>query len=60
MRYVVDETMNDKAVKACVAMGCLTALEAVALIKNVDGALFAVIIAAIAGIGGFTIGRKER
>lgn len=49
-----------KTIKACFAIGCLTVIESIALLKGVDGALFAVVIAAIAGLGGYTIGRKEK
>jgi len=38
-----------------VAMGCITALEVVALCKGVDGAVFGIVIAALAGLGGYEI-----
>jgi len=47
-----------KLVTGLVAMGCLTALEMTALITGLDGQLFTVVIAAIAGIGGYTIADK--
>jgi len=37
------------------ALLCLTALEAIALYKGIDGTLFSLIIAAIAGIAGWTM-----
>ena len=43
--------------KALGAMVCLTILETVALIKEVDGALFVPIAMAIAALGGFAIGK---
>jgi len=38
-----------------VAILCITALEVVALAQGVDGAVFGVVIAAIAGLGGYEI-----
>lgn len=49
-----------KTIKACAAMACLTALEITALLKDVDGALFVPIVAAIAALGGYTVARKEK
>ena len=39
-------------------MGCLTTLEMTALIMGIDGAYFAPVVAAIAAIGGYTIGKS--
>lgn len=38
-----------------IAMGCITALESVALIKGIDGAVFGIVIAALAGLGGYQL-----
>ena len=38
-----------------VAMLCITALEVVALLKGINGAVFGVVIAALAGLGGYQI-----
>lgn len=38
-----------------VAMICITGLEALALYKGIDGALFSLAIAALAGLGGYEI-----
>lgn len=38
-----------------IAIICITALEWVALLNGVDGALFGIVIAAIAGLGGYQI-----
>jgi len=44
-----------------VAIVVIGALEALALWRGVDGALFGVVIAAISGLGGYEIGvRKSR
>lgn len=40
-----------------VAMICITVLEIVALLKGIDGILLTNIIAVIAGLGGFWIGK---
>lgn len=37
------------------AMGFIFALEAIALLKGVDGALFGIVIAALAGLGGYEL-----
>jgi len=37
------------------AMICIAGLEALALIKGMDGALFGVVVAALAGLGGYEI-----
>lgn len=38
-----------------VAMACITALEVVALLQGVNGAVFGFVIAALAGLGGYEI-----
>jgi len=38
-----------------VAMICIAGLEALALIKGVDGATFGIVIAALAGLGGYEL-----
>jgi len=39
------------------AIVCITILELTALLKGVDGAFLSTVIAVIAGLGGFWIGR---
>jgi hypothetical protein len=38
-------------------MFCITVLEAIALFKGIDGTFLTMVIAVIAGLGGFYIGR---
>jgi len=38
-----------------VAMICIVVLEVVALIQGIDGAAFGVVIAAVAGLGGYQV-----
>ena len=38
-----------------IAMVCITALEGIALIMKVDGATLGLVIAALAGLGGFEL-----
>jgi hypothetical protein len=45
-------------VKALVAIGALTVLEIFALMSGIDGQLFSLVVAAIAGLGGFVIGSE--
>ena len=49
----------ERLVKTCVAIGALTTLEMTALIMQVDGALFVPVVAAIAGLAGFEIGKRK-
>ena len=48
--------MKDLAIQSCVAMGCITILVTVALLKGIDGILLAGSVATIAGLGGFVVG----
>ena len=48
----------ERLVKSVVAMSCLTALEITALALGIDGAYFVPICMAIAGLGGYTIGKS--
>jgi len=49
----------ERLVKAITAIACLTTLEIVALVQGVDGALFGIVIAAIAGLGGYVMGGQD-
>ena len=52
------KTNLDKAlIKAC-AIIALAMLESVAIITGIDGAYFLVVVAAIAGLAGYEIGKK--
>ena len=42
-----------------VSIICLTVLESVALLQGIDGAYFGLVIAIIAGIGGYEIAKKK-
>lgn len=50
--------MAKHRLEAITAMICITALEIVALLKGIDGTLLSTVIAIIAGLGGFWIGRS--
>jgi hypothetical protein len=43
--------------EAITAIICITILESIALIKGIDGMFLSTVIAIIAGLGGFWIGR---
>lgn len=43
--------------KTIIAMGLIAFLEGVALLTGLDGATFGLVIATIAALGGFTVGR---
>jgi len=47
--------MEDNTIKAIVAMGCITVLEAVALATGIDGLMLVSAIGALAGIAGYEI-----
>jgi hypothetical protein len=49
--------MAKSKVEAIAAMLCITILESIALCKGIDGAFLTMVIAVIAGLGGFYIGR---
>ncbi len=38
-----------------VAMICIASLEVLALVKGIDGALFGIVVAALAGLGGYEV-----
>ena len=39
----------------CLGLGCLTLLEGIALSKGIDGTIYSLVIAAIAGICGWSL-----
>lgn len=47
-------------VATIIAILCITALEIIALANNVNGAILAGSVAIIAGLGGFTAGKKTK
>jgi len=46
--------------KTIVAIGCIAAILITALIKGVDGALLSTGVAAIAGLGGYAVGKLKK
>lgn len=50
--------MTDKIIISATAILVIGGLEAIALLKNIDGALFGLVIAAIAGIAGYQVKAK--
>jgi len=42
--------------KTITAMVCITALEAVALYQGINGTVFMLVVAALAGLGGYEVG----
>lgn len=51
--------MKDATVLSLAAIVCLCLMETVAMVTGNDGALFLPVVAAISGIGGFTIGTTK-
>jgi hypothetical protein len=49
--------MAKNRIEAIAAMICITILEGIALMKGIDGMFLSTVIAIIAGLGGFWIGR---
>lgn len=52
-------TTEDETVKVIVATLCITALEAIALILGIDGAMLTIVVAALAGLGGYEVAKKK-
>lgn len=52
--------MKDKTIITITGLLCLTVLEAIALIKEIDGVLFGIVASVIAGAIGVKIGRTKR
>jgi len=50
--------MADKTLITIIAIISIVILEAIALIQGIDGQIFATVIGVIAGLGGYTIGKK--
>jgi len=50
--------MTDKTLITIIAIISIVILEIVALLKGIDGQIFATVISVIAGLGGYTVGRK--
>lgn len=48
-----------KHIVTIVAIVCITILEAIALIRGIDGAVFSTIVGVIAGLGGFWLGKQN-
>jgi hypothetical protein len=49
--------VKDNAKVACVAIGGIVILESIALAQGIDGTLYGICIAAVAGLGGFVLSR---
>lgn len=52
--------MDDTTIKTLSAIGCLTVLEALAILNGINGTLFSTIIMVIAGLGGYSIGQARK
>lgn len=53
--------MEEKEIKAChpiVAMICLAIVGSTALYLGIDGTFLAAMVAVMAGLGGYTVGKK--
>ena len=46
--------------KTIIAIMAITLLEAFAIWKGIDGAILSVVIAALAGLGGYAVGSKKK
>jgi len=51
--------MSAIAIERIFAMGCITVLTAIALLHGINTSLFHLAMIALAGLGGFAIGRKK-
>jgi len=50
--------LTDKTLITIIAIISIVILEIVALIKGIDGQIFATVISVLAGLGGYTVGKK--
>lgn len=51
--------MKDGTLKAIAAMVCITGLEISAIVTGLDGSILSLVIAALAGLGGYAIGQRK-
>ena len=56
--YLGGLILSDKTLITIIAIICIAVLETIALVIGIDGQVFSTVIAVIAGLGGYTIGRK--
>ena len=52
--------VKDATIKACVAMLCIAILEGIAMSQGINGTGLSLAIGALAGLGGYTLGRSAR
>lgn len=52
--------LDDTTVKAIVAMGCITVLELSAILAGIDGAYLALVVGALAGLGGYEVAKRRQ
>ena len=50
--------MKDKTLITIIAIISIMILEVIALLQGIDGQIFATVISILAGLGGYTVGRK--
>ncbi len=50
--------MQDATLKAIVAMACITTMELYALSQGINGVALTAVIGALAGLGGYAIGKR--
>lgn len=55
-----DETVYSIPLTTIIAIICITILQAVALVQGVNGTILSATIAALAGLGGYAIGKYRR
>lgn len=51
--------MKDETIKSLTAMGCITILSATALSMGINGTLLSLCLAALAGLGGYALGKRH-
>ena len=52
--------MNPGTIKALAAMACITAIELFAIYSKMNGTVLAAVIGALAGLGGYALGKKTQ
>lgn len=47
-----------KTIEAVAGMICITAIELYAISQGIDGSILSVVVGILAGLGGYTLGKK--
>lgn len=60
MRCTGGGCLKDETIKSLTAMSCITILSAIALAMGINGTLLSLGLAALAGLGGYALGKRSQ